>query len=179
MTDKHSVGEGGQPVAVQEALARLHSWALAQQGDCMFSADHPIAQAAAALAKPALSPPPVAPKAEQAATQAEAPSRETLADIVCATNKGLDFQDAMRIWKAIAAPTAPTGAQADSALPLVADTLTDEEIERAWWSLGTEPDGSNLAGGCTMEGWKRAVRWARAIPEQAEHLAKGTQGADK
>lgn len=37
--------------------------------------------------------------------------------------------------------------------------LNDEEIERAWWSLGTEPDGSNLAGGTNLEGWKRAVRW--------------------
>jgi hypothetical protein len=31
------------------ALSRLHRWALAQEGDCMFSGDHPIAQAAAAL----------------------------------------------------------------------------------------------------------------------------------
>ena len=39
--------------ALREALRRLHDWALAQQGDCMFSGDHPIAQAAAALAKDA------------------------------------------------------------------------------------------------------------------------------
>jgi hypothetical protein len=45
-----------------EALRRLHDWALAQEGDCMFSGDHPIAQAAAVLgaqpicAKPDLSP---------------------------------------------------------------------------------------------------------------------------
>lgn len=32
-----------------QALRRLHDWALAQEGDCMFSGDHPIAQAAAAL----------------------------------------------------------------------------------------------------------------------------------
>ena len=35
--------------ALREALGRLHAWALAQEGDCMFSGDHPIAQAAAAL----------------------------------------------------------------------------------------------------------------------------------
>jgi hypothetical protein len=33
----------------RDALKRLHDWALAQQGDCLFSGDHPIAQAAAAL----------------------------------------------------------------------------------------------------------------------------------
>lgn len=38
--------------------------------------------------------------------------------------------------------------------------LTDEAIEKAWWSLGTEPDGSNLAGGTNLEGWTRAIRWA-------------------
>lgn len=31
-------------------LRRLHDWALAQQGGCVFSGDHPIAQAAATLA---------------------------------------------------------------------------------------------------------------------------------
>ena len=35
--------------ALREALGRLHAWALAQEGDCMFSGDHPIAQAAVAL----------------------------------------------------------------------------------------------------------------------------------
>jgi hypothetical protein len=35
---------------LREALQRLHDWALAQEGDCMFSGDHPIAQAAAVLA---------------------------------------------------------------------------------------------------------------------------------
>jgi hypothetical protein len=39
------------------ALRRLHDWALAQQGDCMFSADHPIAQAAAVLAALPSAPP--------------------------------------------------------------------------------------------------------------------------
>lgn len=32
-----------------QVLKRLHDWALAQQGDCMFSGDHPIAQAAAVI----------------------------------------------------------------------------------------------------------------------------------
>lgn len=35
---------------LRAALRRLHDWALAQEGDCMFSGDHPIAQAAAVLA---------------------------------------------------------------------------------------------------------------------------------
>lgn len=35
---------------LREELQRLHAWALAQEGDCMFSGDHPIAQAAAVLA---------------------------------------------------------------------------------------------------------------------------------
>lgn len=34
---------------LREALRRLHDWALAQEGDCMFSGDHPIAKAAAIL----------------------------------------------------------------------------------------------------------------------------------
>jgi hypothetical protein len=34
---------------LREALRRLHDWALEQMGECMFSADHPIAQAASAL----------------------------------------------------------------------------------------------------------------------------------
>jgi hypothetical protein len=33
-----------------DALARLHDWAVAQEVNCMFSGDHPIAQAAAVLA---------------------------------------------------------------------------------------------------------------------------------
>ena len=37
--------------------------------------------------------------------------------------------------------------------------LSEEQINRAWWSRGTEPDGSNLAYGCTWSGWMRAVRW--------------------
>jgi hypothetical protein len=41
--------------------------------------------------------------------------------------------------------------------------LTDAQIELAWWSKGTEPDGGNLAGGCTLTGWTRAVRWAEEI----------------
>lgn len=35
--------------SLREALQRLHDWALDQEGDCMFSGDHPIAQAAIAL----------------------------------------------------------------------------------------------------------------------------------
>jgi hypothetical protein len=36
---------------LRAALARLHAWALAQEkGDCMYSGDHPLAQAAAVLA---------------------------------------------------------------------------------------------------------------------------------
>ena len=34
---------------LREALKRLNDWTLEQQGDFMCSADHPIAQAAAAL----------------------------------------------------------------------------------------------------------------------------------
>jgi hypothetical protein len=34
---------------LRDALRRLHDWVLAQEGDCMFSGDHPIAQAAAVL----------------------------------------------------------------------------------------------------------------------------------
>jgi hypothetical protein len=45
--------EAEQHVTVRATLKRLHDWALAQEGDCMFSANHPIAQAAAALAKDA------------------------------------------------------------------------------------------------------------------------------
>jgi hypothetical protein len=35
---------------LREALARLHAWALSQQeGDCIYSGDHPLARAAIAL----------------------------------------------------------------------------------------------------------------------------------
>lgn len=52
----------GQPVStlnlllqertvLRDTLAQLHAWALAQEeGDCMYSAGHPVAQAAAILA---------------------------------------------------------------------------------------------------------------------------------
>lgn len=43
---------------LRDALRRLHDWALAQQGDCMFSGDHPIAQAAAVLAAGRVAPEP-------------------------------------------------------------------------------------------------------------------------
>ncbi len=42
---------------LREALTRLHNWALAQEGDCVYSGDHPVAQAAIAL----YGPPPFAP----------------------------------------------------------------------------------------------------------------------
>jgi hypothetical protein len=44
--------------------------------------------------------------------------------------------------------------------PPAAIALSDEEIDLAWWSLGTEPDGGNLAAGTTLTGWHRAIRWA-------------------
>jgi hypothetical protein len=57
----------------REALRRLHDWALAQQGDCMFSGDHPIAQAAAVLSSGA------APELADCATRCKCPSLERCA----------------------------------------------------------------------------------------------------
>jgi len=46
--------------------------------------------------------------------------------------------------------------------PVARMPLDDSDIDGAWRSIGTEPDGGNLAGGTSLEGWRRAVRWAEA-----------------
>jgi hypothetical protein len=50
MSEQHTQAESlVEAERLAKALRRLHDWVLAQEGDCMFSGDHPIAQAAAAL----------------------------------------------------------------------------------------------------------------------------------
>jgi hypothetical protein len=137
---------------------------------------------------------PSASPAEQAATQAEAKWRtswavlQRLRDV--AKEPPTRHPNANRepgdIWRTVllsdlqellkhAAPTAPTGAQADSALPLVADTLADADkqtIIQALWCADMNYESERFA-----ELARSLASPARAIPEQSEHLAKGTQGA--
>jgi len=59
------------------------------------------------------------------------------------------------------------------AAPPARQPLTEPEIEAAWRSVGTEPDGSNLAYGCNLPGWTRAIRWTEG--RHGITAAKGEQ----
>jgi hypothetical protein len=122
--------------------------------------------------------------AEREAFETWAKDFDLRSSIMAGHYKDVTVHFMWKAWQARAAlepvgegdATAPTGAQADSALPLVADTLADADkqtIIQALWCADMNYESERFA-----ELARSLASPARAIPEQSEHLAKGTQGAD-
>jgi hypothetical protein len=134
--------------------------------------------------------------AEQAAPKAELLTREAAKKMVArfgnaaiALDKGEGtisgfVQLSNELIDAIATPSTDSGRatpKPDSALPLVADTLTEDEwldLAERHASKDWNSDGYLNAVKAVCQDFVRTASPARAIPEQSEHLAKGTQGAD-
>ena len=48
-----------------------------------------------------------------------------------------------------------------STMMLARAPLSDDDALKAWWSVA--PDGTNVGGGCSLDGWMRAVRWTEKM----------------